>query len=112
MPAVLAGDGVWMHWEGQVLVNADISPPDAQGVGVCGFVGRNAACAFQAPLIRVVFEADGRHHLPLAFVREFPASHVMAARDDAGPYAFGHPGADDEVADFGFDAHQLARPHT
>src|ERR1041384_2327016 len=41
----------------------------------------------------------------------FPASPVMAARDDAGLDAFGQPRADHEVTNLGLHAHEIASAH-
>ena len=41
----------------------------------------------------------------------FPAAHMMAARDDAGLDAFGHPSAHDEVANLSFHPHEIASAH-
>src|SRR2546423_673431 len=40
-----------------------------------------------------------------------PAPHVVAAGDDAGADALRDPRLDDEVADLGLDAEQVAGPH-
>src|SRR5205814_8574322 len=92
-------------------MHANVRPPDALSVRVCGFVRRDAFCALQSPTTPLMIERDGRHQLSLSFFRQLPASHVMTARDDARTNAFRHPRADDEVANLCFDAHEIACSH-
>ena len=55
-------------------------------------------------------QVDGGHHAAGAAwpAVEFPAAHVVAAGDDAGPDALGEPRFRDEVADLGLDPDQVA----
>ena len=101
-----------MNGEGQVLMNSDVVPPDAQSVGIARFVRSGAAFAFQSPLIAFVIESYRGHHLFLSVLVRLPAAHVMTARDDARFDSFGHPGAHDEISNLGLDAHQVASSHT
>jgi hypothetical protein len=112
---VLTGDGVGVDGESQVLMNARVRPPDAARVGVLRLVRRDAALPAQAPHAPLLLKRHARHQLPLrllALLARLPAAHVMTARDDAGPYAFRHPRADDEVAALGLDADEVAGRYT
>src|SRR5439155_14424658 len=97
-----------MNGKGQVLMNSDVVPPDAQSVGIARFVRPGAAFALQSPLIAFVIESYRGHHLFLSVLVRLPAAHMMTARDDARFDSFGYPGAHDEITNLSFDAHQIA----
>src|SRR5437870_2521873 len=100
-----------MNGKGQVLMNSDVVPPDAQSVGIARFVRPGAAFALQSPLIAFVIESYRGHHLFLSVLVRLPAAHVMTARDDARLNSFSDPGAHDEISNLSFDAHEIAGSH-
>src|SRR5205823_12727437 len=100
-----------MNGESQVLMNSDVVPPDAQSVGIARFVRSGAAFAFQSPLIAFVIQSYRGHHLFLSVLVNFPAAHMMTARDDARFDSFGDPRAHDEISNLSFDAHEIAGAH-
>src|SRR5437588_10034243 len=92
MPAVHSRNWIGMNGEGQVLMNSDVVPPDAQSVGIARFVRSGAAFAFQSPLIAFVIESYRGHHLFLSVLVCLPTAHMMTARDDARFNSFAQPG--------------------
>src|SRR5580765_1777886 len=103
---------IGMHREGQVLMDTDIVPPDAQGVFVARLIRTRSSFAFQAPAIVLMFQSHGRHQLLLTGLVDFPAAHVMTTGDDARLDSFGHPRAYHEVSNLSFDANQIACAYT
>src|SRR6266700_4162624 len=111
MPAMHSGNRIGMNWKSQVLMDAHVIPPDAQGIGVAGLVWRCAGFAGQAPLVTVVIQSHSRHQLTLAILVNLPATHVMAARDNSRLNSFRYPGAHNEVTDVCFISNQIASAH-
>jgi hypothetical protein len=97
-----------MDRERQVLVHANVAPPDLQRVGIRALEGLDPFDPLHGPPLVGAREVDGRHHLPLSRVTHLPTTHVMTARHHAWPNALGHPRLDDEVADGGFYSHEAA----
>src|SRR5206468_3836611 len=95
--------------ERQVLMNSGVRPPNPPRVGVGARVGLHACLPPQREALALACERHRRHHLLLAVFVELPAPHVVAASDDAGVDPLRDPRLDDEVADLGFDANELAR---
>src|SRR6266516_1673425 len=91
MPAMHSGNRIGMNRESQVLMNTNVIPPNAQGVGVARFVRPGAAFASQSPAIASMIKPHGRHQLLLSVLMNFPTPHVMTASDDAGLDSFSHP---------------------
>src|SRR5690606_7609547 len=96
VPAMHAGDRVWLYGEGEVLVHSTVPPPDTPAVRVGAVECADGAGPTDPPLA-------GRDLLQVALVALpavdsglvaalLEATHVVAAGDDAGPDAFGHPG--------------------
>src|SRR2546422_6282287 len=100
-----------MNGESQILMDSDVIPPDAQGVGITRFVRSGATLAFQSPLIAFVIQSYRGHHLFLSVLVRLPAAHMMTARDDARFNSFSDPGTHDEISNLSFDAHQIAGSH-
>src|SRR5438874_12825048 len=100
-----------MNRKREVLMDADIIPPDVPRVAIGRFKSGHAALAFQTPIRTILIELHSCHQLSLAALMSFPAAHVMAARDDAGLDAFGHPRAHDEITNLSFHAHEIASAH-
>src|SRR5438094_858938 len=46
VPAMHSRNRIGMDWEGQILMHADVAPPDAQGIRVGRFVWSRSAFAF------------------------------------------------------------------
>src|SRR5437016_4752307 len=111
MPTVHSRNRIGMNGESQVLMNSDVVPPDTQSVGITRFVRSGAAFAFQSPLIAFVIQSYRGHHLFLSVLVRLPTAHVMTARDDARFNSFSDPGANDEISNLSFDAHQIAGSH-
>ena len=84
--------------------------PEAYRKACCRY-RRRAGFAGHAPLAIVMIQSHCRHQLTLAILMDLPATHVMAARDNSRLDTFGHPGAHNEVTDFGFDPYQVARAY-
>src|SRR5687767_8822399 len=63
MPAVHPRDGIGLHREGEVLVDAGVAPPDAGGVGIVGFERHHLALVayppHAAPLAPILRERYG-----------------------------------------------------
>src|SRR5579872_3075679 len=97
-----------MYGKGEVLMHADIGPPNAVGVGVRRFVWHEERCAFHRPLGIVPAELDGRHQLTLSGIPELPATHVMAARYHARFDSFRNPRFDDEISALRCYANEIA----
>jgi hypothetical protein len=89
-------------------VNAALGPPEPAGVGVRRLVRTDTMQTPKRHPGPVTAQLHGGHHLALALLAQLPAPHVMTARDDPWTDAFGDPRLHDEVADFGFHAHQIA----
>src|SRR3989454_2125475 len=100
-----------MNGKGQVLMNSDVVPPDAQSVGITRFVRSGATLAFQSPFAAFVIESYRGHHLFLSVLVRLPAAHVMTACHDARLNSFSDPGAHDEISNLSFDAHEIAGAH-
>src|SRR5207253_1390979 len=66
MPAVHSRNRIGMNGEGQVLMNSDVVPPDAQSVGITRFVRSGATLAFQSPFAAFVIQSYRGHHLFLS----------------------------------------------
>src|SRR5947199_10314832 len=77
MPAMHSGNWIGMNREGQVLVHADIVPPDSQSIGIAGFVWFGAALALQSPLVAFMVESHGRPQLFLSVLMNLPVSQRM-----------------------------------
>src|SRR5260370_5501639 len=60
MPAVHAGNWIGVDREGQVLMHADIAPPNAQAVRIARFVRSRSAFTLHAPRVALVVESDRR----------------------------------------------------
>src|SRR6185295_17449344 len=103
---------IGMHREGQVLMDTDIVPPNAQCVFVARLIRTGARFAFQAPAIVLMVQPDRGHQLLLAGLVNFPAAHVMTTGDDARLDSFGHPRAYHEISNLSLDANQIACAYT
>src|SRR5918992_1176529 len=97
-----------MDGKSEVLMHADVAPPDPPCVWIARVVGLHPALTTHAPFVTGMVEADGCHDLPLTGIGKFPPPHVVAAGDDAGADALRDPGLDDEVADLCLDPNQCA----
>src|ERR1044071_731029 len=91
VPAVHPRDGIGVNGKSHVLVYACTLPPDAQRVCVAGLVWLDPFFALEGPLRSIVVQLNRRHQLLLTFISEFPATHVTAARNNAGTNALRHP---------------------
>src|SRR2546423_347689 len=97
-----------MHRESEVLVNADIVPPNAQGILVIRFIWLDATLTPQRPSIAFMIEPHGRHQLLLPILMNFPTPHVVTTGDDPGFDSFSNPCTHNEVTNFSFHADQIA----
>ena len=102
MPAMHAADGIGLHGERQILMDARIRPPHASGIRI-GRCERLNALGLTHHQVAVF--ARQRHHSrrpALAAVRtQCPTSQVVRARHDAGLHALGDPRAIHEVSNCG-----------
>src|SRR3954453_3852461 len=97
-----------MDGKGQVLVHANICPPDSLSVGVAGTIRFDTLFACQAPLFLLVVQRYRSHKLPLPVsAGEFPPAHMMAACNYARSDALCYPGLYDKVTNLSFNAHQV-----
>src|SRR5438105_1854916 len=100
-----------MNRKSQVLMNADVVPPNAQSIFVARLIRSGALFTSHSPTVVLMIQSHRRHQLLLSGLMNFPAAHVMAARDDAGLDAFRNPGAHDKISNLSFDADQIAGPN-
>src|SRR5205814_6183656 len=99
VPTVLTADGIGLHREGQVLVDARFLPPDPLRVGVVALERSDPVhLAHPPPTGRVLTQVDERRAPALAAeaLVKTPAPDVMRAGEDARAHPFRHPHAVDE----------------
>src|SRR5947209_8736425 len=102
VPAVHAADRVGMDGEGQVLMHTALAPENAGRVWIIALKRLDAFQLTHAPgTIGCATQRDQRGGPAVRACARFepPASEVVRTGDHARPYAIGHPGTIDVVAD-------------
>ena len=99
-----------MDGMGQILMHADILPPDAAGVRVERFPGAAAFEDVQPVFTAILAQFRQIRHAraDTRVILQPPAAQMVAHRYDTWLDTFCHPNFVHEVADFRFHANQIA----
>src|SRR5688572_25565409 len=110
MPAMHPADGIRLHGECQVLVHADLAPPDAGAVGIVT-LERSGPMNLLHDVASARLSGDlhecGCDTRSAGVLVQPPTSQVMRHAQDARADPFGDPRARDEMADSGGDFHEV-----
>src|SRR5688500_3827544 len=111
VPAVHAADRIRLNWKRQILVNTDLSPPDACAIRIVA--AKRPGPVHLAHLILAVRTASDLHErrgiarAALVLV-EPPSAEMVRHRHDAGPDPLGDPRACDEETDARMDLDEIS----
>ena len=112
VPAVHSADGVRLDRESQVLVHADIAPPDALAVGVVAGEGARAVDLSHPVGARFARDRHERRRVARTarLFLQAPASQVMRHAEHAGTDAFRSPTLASRNNDPRPQLHEIAGP--